>query len=69
MKTISSVVERTGGGNATLSYTNTLTPKERMTLKKEEERRKNEELMAKAARENLIQNQQHAKETKIKNLM
>ena len=50
MKTINSVVERTGGGNVTLAYTNTLTPKEKVAMKKEEQRRKNQELMAKAAR-------------------
>ncbi len=41
MKTINSVVERTSGAG-TLSYTSTLTAKERMTLKKEELIRKKE---------------------------
>jgi len=39
MKTINSVVERTGG-SGTLSYTGSLTPKQQMTLRKEEKRRK-----------------------------
>ena len=51
MKTINSVVERTKGQEDTLSYSKSLTPKEKMLLRKEEETRRKIEEATMAAKE------------------
>jgi hypothetical protein len=66
MRTIKSVVERTGGNND-LEFSQSLTPKERLRLKKEEEARQREEELKSATRKQLETNS-FAKEQKQRNL-
>lgn len=66
MRTIKSVVERTGGSD-TLEFSQSLTPKERLKLKKEEETRRREEELREATRKQIAENN-FAREQKQRNL-
>jgi hypothetical protein len=67
MKTLNTVMEKTKGKEATLSYSQSLTPAERMKLNKEQEALKREQLV----REEILKNTgtlNFAKEKKYQNL-